>query len=366
MRVVLAEHHRYDSPLKVGSHQIADLLRPRVDELVWLSHPRSRFHRVLGPLAPLSRRHPDGVREVVLRPIAPYLRFPLLDTVGWGRRWLRSTQAARRRIRRLVGERCDLFWISDFTCLGLLDELSCGSVVFRFFDRLDQFPWMPRSIYALARRYRDRADAVLASSRSVQRHLAAEGIAAEYLPNGARLPPEAERRAAVASVRDRLVVYVGAVAEWFDLATVELWARSLPGTAFVVAGPVSVRVGEIPPNLRFVGPVPYEDVHGLLSRARAGIIPFRRTPLTDGIHPLKLYDYLAAGCPVVSADLPEVAPVPGAVEVYRTPQEGLERLAACLTGPVDRERLVELAAASSWESRLGGLLERLGVPGRGR
>ena len=358
MRVLLAEHHRYRSAVRVGSHQIGRVLLESGHEVVWLSHPRSWLHRLRGPLPPRELQHPDGVREVILRAPLPYVRWPGLDSLSWGRWWLRATPAARRRLRSLVREGCDLWWVSDFTALGLLDEVRCGAVAFRFFDRLDQFSWMPRSIYALARRYRGRADTIVASSRAVQRHLAGEGLDADYLPNGAHIRP-GSRALAARSDRENLVVYVGAVEEWFDLPAVEHWARALPTTEFVIAGPVSARLSPTAPNVRFAGPIPYEDVPDLLARARAGVIPFRRNELTDGIHPLKLYEYLAAGCPVVSVDLPEVREVPGAVWKYRTPAEGLAQLRRCLAYSPDRLQLHALAAESSWSRRLAPLLARL-------
>ncbi|QSB24062.1 glycosyltransferase [Curtobacterium sp. 24E2] len=50
-----------------------------------------------------------------------------------------------------------------------------------------------------------------------------------------------------------------------------------------------------------VGPMEARD---LLLRARIGIVPFRRTPVTDQIFPTKLFEYLAAGLAVIATDVP--------------------------------------------------------------
>src|SRR5260221_3165113 len=45
---------------------------------------------------------------------------------------------------------------------------------------------------------------------------------------------------------------------------------------------------------------PYASLPELFAAADAGIVPFRLTPMTHAIHPIKVYEYLAAGLPVVS------------------------------------------------------------------
>jgi glycosyltransferase involved in cell wall biosynthesis len=358
--VLLAEHHRYRGVFRVGSHHIAAQFRERGWRTLWLSHPRSWLHRLMGPLPPRLVDQADGVRELIPRVPLPYIGVPLLGTLVWGRRWL-AWPGCRRLFRRAGLERVDLLWVSDFTVLPILDWLPAERVVFRFFDHIDAFRRMPSSIFGLVRHYLPRADLVVASSRAVQEDLHRRGITAEYLPNGVdpdRLapPPAAQtgqdgKAGGTPEVPPR-VVYVGALAEWFDLEAVELWARHLPEVTFEIAGPNPRGLSSALANIRFLGPVPYEEVPRLLAGARCGLIPFRVTPLTLGVHPLKLYEYLAAGCPVLSADLPEVAADSRGVFKYRQAEEGLAILRQVLDQPWDRQALGELVQAHTWAERL--------------
>jgi glycosyltransferase involved in cell wall biosynthesis len=50
-----------------------------------------------------------------------------------------------------------------------------------------------------------------------------------------------------------------------------------------------------------VGPM---EARNLLLQARVGVVPFRRTPVTDQIFPTKLFEYLAAGLAVIATDMP--------------------------------------------------------------
>ena len=64
------------------------------------------------------------------------------------------------------------------------------------------------------------------------------------------------------------------------------------------------------PNVRFKGFVPYERLAAVLPGFDVGVIPFRKNRVTDILSPLMLYEYMAAGCPVVSTSIPEVLPFP--------------------------------------------------------
>ena len=59
-------------------------------------------------------------------------------------------------------------------------------------------------------------------------------------------------------------------------------------------------------NVKFPGEMPYSRLPGILKSWDACIIPFRKVPLTEATNPVKVYEMLAAGMPVVSVDLPEI------------------------------------------------------------
>jgi teichuronic acid biosynthesis glycosyltransferase TuaH len=59
--------------------------------------------------------------------------------------------------------------------------------------------------------------------------------------------------------------------------------------------------------LHWLGPVPVDQVPGLLSRAVVGLLPHRVDSFTASMSPMKLLEYLAAGLPVVATPVPGVA-----------------------------------------------------------
>jgi hypothetical protein len=116
---------------------------------------------------------------------------------------------------------------------------------------------------------------------------------------------------ATAIARGRPIVgYFGAIAAWFDVELVHAVAKARPQVEFVVIGPdydgARRRLeAAAPPNLQVVGPVPYADLPSWASHFAAAMIPFRVDAVTAATSPLKLFEFLACGLPVVATDLRE-------------------------------------------------------------
>ena len=92
------------------------------------------------------------------------------------------------------------------------------------------------------------------------------------------------------------------------------------------------------------------------------LIPYKLNELTRNIFPLKLYEYLAAGLPVVAAALPELAPFADRVSLAAKPGDypGLIREALASDSPEARAARSAFAATNSWDARveeISGLVE---------
>jgi glycosyltransferase involved in cell wall biosynthesis len=106
-----------------------------------------------------------------------------------------------------------------------------------------------------------------------------------------------------------IVAFVGGIHEWVDLALVGEAAAALPGYLFVMAGPVAVNIDKFSNinNIRFIGMIDRREVPSLLAESDVCISPFVVNRLSHYVNPLKVYEYLAAGKPVVSVPMPEIS-----------------------------------------------------------
>lgn len=161
------------------------------------------------------------------------------------------------------------------------------------------------------------ADAIVVTSAWLASRLGAKRDVT-LIRNGA----DVQRFAAcpmLAPARSRPVIgYLGAISDWFDVGLVARAAKELPDADFVLVGDVThpdVSAAQRLSNVRFVGEVPYNDapmhVHGF----DVCIIPFLITDLTLATNPVKAYEYLAAGKPVIATAMPELAGMDGMVGI---------------------------------------------------
>jgi glycosyltransferase involved in cell wall biosynthesis len=175
-------------------------------------------------------------------------------------------------------------------------------------------------------------------------------------------PPTAvEPDPAMAALPRPRIVFTGAiVAAKLDVPLLVALARLRPAWTFALVGPVGpgdprtdVSALRELPNVHLLGPRAYTQLPGVLRAADAGLIPYALNPITESVFPMKVYEYLAAGLPVLATPLPALA---GLAEVATAADaEGLARLLEReLAGdtPERRAERSRAAAAHSWEQRL--------------
>jgi hypothetical protein len=90
------------------------------------------------------------------------------------------------------------------------------------------------------------------------------------------------------------------------------------------------------------------------------MIPLVMSELRRLADPNKIYEYAAAGRPIVTlAYSDEIAALSGLLHVARTPLEFVERVAEALGGGDDPERLKAFARSRSWRSRADEMMRMI-------
>jgi glycosyltransferase involved in cell wall biosynthesis len=111
-------------------------------------------------------------------------------------------------------------------------------------------------------------------------------------------------------------------------------------------------------NVTWIGPVPYAEIPAVVSVFDVGVIPYLENSYTRNVFPLKLFEYLAAGKPVLATGLPELAGMEPDVRLVRDGEEVEAALADLLTrrAAPDVERRQAIAARNTWDTRTERLL----------
>lgn len=167
-----------------------------------------------------------------------------------------------------------------------------------------------------------------------------------------RLTPNA----LLAGVSRPIIGFYGALAEWVDFQLIADLADAAPDWSFVLIGDhftPEVELIRSKPNVHLLGLRPYSDMPGYLFNFDACIIPFKLNKITHAVDPVKFYEFLAGGKPIVSTPLEELQPFSRYVSFAET-AEGFKRAIATHLAndtPAEAEARRAFAAQNDWRQR---------------
>ena len=106
-------------------------------------------------------------------------------------------------------------------------------------------------------------------------------------------------------------------------------------------------------NVHYLGARPYQELPMLLNGMDIFLIPYRLNELTQFINPLKLYEYLAVGKPIISVPLPEVMALSPHVNIAdRSNFADLILRALVSDTPESQQTRREAAKQHNWDDRI--------------
>lgn len=241
-------------------------------------------------------------------------------------------------------------------------------VVYDCMDDWAAFPGIGARVHALEPELVASADlTVVTADRLAEQQL---GRARRLLLARNGMDPEHYRRhygahPLLAAVASPVIGYFGALAAWVDVALLEQICRRFPQATVVLAGGVfDVDLGAIEqlPNVRLLGQRPYDEMPRLLFHFDVCIIPFLVNAVTEATNPVKLYEYLWSGKPVVAPRLSELVPFADLCYLADDQAGFLAGLEDALAEPSDdprRELRRRAAEANSWSRRCDAISEAI-------
>jgi glycosyltransferase involved in cell wall biosynthesis len=296
---------------------------------------------------------------------APVLGSSLVHE-HWQRLTLPNLIGAVRR--RGFGD-LDLLFIESPAQAFWLDAVRYRRSAARVMDRMTGFRRYSAEMQRLEERVVGSVDLVAYSARSLESDVSAMGAKATlHLPNGVDYRLFAEGDASIpedlAAIPSPRAIYVGAMDDWFDFVTMNEVAEWMPDVSFVFIGPDGLarqRLRERP-NVHLLGPRPHPSLPGYLHNADVGLIPFDAAgspALVNAIHPLKLYEYLASGLPVVAARWDELESLGSPALLCGSADEFVASIRSAIAQSPHPSPGREFARRADWAARLTKLLAEL-------
>ena len=209
------------------------------------------------------------------------------------------------------------------------------------------------------RRISEQGIAVAAVSQQIIDRIDPRGPHA-VVPNGVEVGEWTGPAPAAPAWFDRIpgprATYVGTLDSRIDAEGIAALARQRPDLQIVLIGPMP-NPAEVEgvrglSNVHIHGRLGRRDVVAVLRATELALLAHRRTPLTEAMSPLKVYEYLAAGAPVIATDLPPVHDLHDRVLLTDTVSDFADAVDRALAlGRASEPERLAFVEANSWESR---------------
>ncbi|AOT71709.1 glycosyltransferase [Geosporobacter ferrireducens] len=160
-----------------------------------------------------------------------------------------------------------------------------------------------------------------------------------------------------------IIGFVGVIQEWIDLKLIYRIANENPTWSILMVGPIGAGINVEPlkslPNVHFVGGKKPEELPHYIKGFDVCINPFRQSNLTKNVSPLKFYEYLATGKPIVTVDMPAVRTFGDCVMISENEDAFLENIQRALeeNSEILKQKRIEKGRESSWDRKVMDILQ---------
>lgn len=263
-------------------------------------------------------------------------------------------------IKAIMTDTEKIFWVSyppTFSCrdmvvpdLTVFDYLDESVDEFSFWqDGLDECIKSSDVIFVVSRRLLELVDTRCPNK-------------AFLVPNGADIRQFMQEDISIPKDMKRLkeayryvVGFTGSLESWIDFHLIKEMAQERPDWAFVLIGPENCDTCGVKdiPNVHFLGAKKYPELVNYVKNFDAGIIPFQVRDMTNSANPIKMYEYLAAGIPVVATPIRECAALAPYIRTAGTGKESVIKIEEAIKASKgEKQDYIKLATENSWTRRV--------------
>ena len=302
--------------------------------------------------------------------VLPGARAPLSITLN---RWVFALGLAL--MRAWLRFRADWLWTYNPRTLAYFDPRAYEKIIYHCVDEIQAQPGMDaadldRWEEALCRC----ASIVFVTSPALEASRRIFNPETHFFPNVAdhahfatALDPATLPPAQLATIPHPRIGFVGAISAYkLDLGLLSTLAQNHPEWSLVLIGPVGegdpdtdVSVLRSHPNVYFLGAKPYRELPAWLAGLDAAILPLRRNAYTEAMFPMKFFEYLAAGRPVVATAIRSLVPYAEQAELVEPVAADFEQqLSRVLRedSPGRRQTRSDFSGAFTYDRRTAGML----------
>ncbi|WP_243385644.1 glycosyltransferase [Bacillus kexueae] len=268
----------------------------------------------------------------------------------------------KEHLHKLKKENNVGIWCSWPQKADFIKQLEVNWVVFDYIDDFKQWYQYEKRMVEISHLLTCTSEALHKRLKRLYPNKTVELVRNAYDPD-LQLHGDINRKGKLNSSK-RKIGYVGAWAPWIDLELIKKLLKE-DVELFVIGPEFGLSTNRIKStNIHFLGRKKHSELKEYMSECDMFIIPFKINALTVATNPVKAYEYLATGKPVVSTDLPECRMMSPLIDVAKSHEEFIN--VVCNRPLVDGSNgeRISFALNNTWENRLNQiiiLLQKQGV-----
>ncbi|MBQ3054746.1 MAG: glycosyltransferase [Oscillospiraceae bacterium] len=318
----------------------------------------------------------ENIKVFSCPPVLPfYNKFRFLNK--WNQK--KIARFVRRRMKR-YGFESPVLWCYSPMSADAVDHIPHSALVYDCVDRHSAYKGLidVDTVNGMEKTLAEKANQVIATAIGLYDTLETYNPNTVMLPNGVNF--DHFHRAVLEdtpvpedlkNLPRPIIGFSGMLQECIDYEAIEAVAKSHPEWSVVlVGGPmpgVNLDYLKEYPNIYFLGMKKYDEMPAYLRGFDVCMNAFRAGRLSKDVSPLKFFEYMASGRPIVSTPQPEqVLGYTDAVYISHSAQDFVDKCELALheVGPAKEELRIAYARACSWDARvreMEDLLKKRGV-----
>jgi glycosyltransferase involved in cell wall biosynthesis len=243
------------------------------------------------------------------------------------------------------------------------EELS----VYYCVDEWSTFPGLDKeALIRLERQLLERADVTFTTSLALAEkkrvhcpatYLAPHGV--DYAKFATALDEHLPIPEDLAALKGPRIGFFGTLRDFLDYDLIAHVAKARPNWSIALIGQELCDIGPIKglPNVHLLGQKKHDELPAYCKGFDVGLIPYRIDNDVKFINPLKLREYLSAGLPVVSTDMPEVQPYAHLCHIAQTGDDMVAAIERALTEGSTEQRAArcESMQSETWQARVAAV-----------
>jgi len=364
----------WNQPAKLSKHHFASLWS-RDKKVLYIeapTNPLSFFTRKAEAVS-LWKRYRAGVKKISNN-LWITTFFYLLPFRGsrflFGAKWINRVNQyfVKKRLKKQIsdlGLQNPILLVGSAHILPILDEFNASKIIYHCSDDYTLVPSFPQTFKAIEEALIKKCDLVVTTADELMKAKKHLNFNIVSIPNGVDINHFAQTQnenIIIAKDIDKLsnpvIGYIGTIFRWIDQDWIEYTANENKDFNFVFIGPITTDISKLSnlSNIHFLGPKPYSDLPSYLKGFSVATIPFVIDGVTLKASPIKFYEYLASGIPIVSTKIPDLQRFNKFVSLVDNKEDFSSEINKALADNNKAKKIrMEIAKDYSWESRFNQL-----------